>query len=77
MAWMLILLFIVVAVGCCLAGYFLSKKQVNLAFLSIGVDYFQILAIFANSKVSYLKLNLNGPCELGFSSATRVTQKVY
>ncbi len=51
MAWVLILLFIVVALGCCLAGYFLSRKQVNLAFLSIGVDYFQILAIFANSKV--------------------------
>jgi hypothetical protein len=51
MAWVLILLFVVVALGCCLAGYFLSRKQVNLAFLSIGVDYFQILAIFANSKV--------------------------
>ena len=43
-----------VAVGCCLAGYLLSRKQVNLAFLSIGVDYFQILAIFANSKASGL-----------------------
>jgi hypothetical protein len=57
MAWVLILLFVVVALGCCLAGYFLSRKQVNLAFLSIGVDYFQILAIFANSKVGAV-----GPC---------------
>ncbi len=42
LAWVLIVVFVVVAVGCCLIGYVLSRKQVHLAFLSIGVDYFQV-----------------------------------
>ena len=28
------------------AGYVLQKKKFNLAFITIGVDYFQVLAIF-------------------------------
>lgn len=35
------------------AAYYLNRKQVNLGVLSIGVDYFQILAIFARSKVEW------------------------
>jgi hypothetical protein len=42
LAWILIVVFIVAAVGLCLVGYFLSRKQIHLAFLSIGVDYFQV-----------------------------------
>jgi hypothetical protein len=34
-------------------GWFLNRKNVNIAFLSIGVDYFQILAVFANAKVQW------------------------
>jgi hypothetical protein len=40
--WVLIIGFIVVAVLCAVLGYFLNRKSVNIAFLSIGVDYFQV-----------------------------------
>jgi len=43
----------VAAIVLCIAGYFLNKKAVNLAFISIGVDYFQVLAMFANSKIKW------------------------
>ena len=32
-------------------GYWLNKHQVNIAMMSIGVDFFQVLAIFAGSGV--------------------------
>jgi len=51
--WLLIVGFVVAAVMLCVAGYILNKKQVHLAFLSIGVDYFQVLAMFARSKVRW------------------------
>lgn len=50
---LLIAMFIAAAICACIAGYFLNQKAVNMAFLSIGVDYFQILAIFRRSKVSW------------------------
>lgn len=34
-----------------IAGYILNSKHVHLALLSIGMDYFQVLAIFARSNV--------------------------
>ena len=39
-----IILFVVI-------GWYMQDKKVNVAFLSIGVDYFQVLAIFARIKV--------------------------
>ena len=39
--------------GVAIAGYFLNSKGVNLAFLSIGVDFFQVLAMFAAAQVSW------------------------
>jgi hypothetical protein len=33
-------------------GYYLQRAKINLSLVSIGIDYFQVLAIFANSKVS-------------------------
>ena len=41
------------AVVLCAGGYILNKNSVNLAFVSIGVDYFQILALFATSRVTW------------------------
>ena len=35
------------------AGYWLNKRQINLAVISIGVDFFQVLAIFAQSNVRW------------------------
>jgi hypothetical protein len=50
-AWLLILLFFIMAVVLCIGGWLLNRKNVNIAFLSIGVDYFQVLAMFSNAKV--------------------------
>jgi hypothetical protein len=35
------------------AGYWLNKHQVNIAVLSIGVDFFQVLAIFKNLRIAW------------------------
>ena len=37
----------------CVGGWWMQDKQVNVAFLSIGVDYFQVLAIFARIKIRW------------------------
>jgi len=29
------------------------RRKINIAFIAIGIDYFQVLAIFANSKVKW------------------------
>ena len=34
-------------------GYYLQRAKINLAIVSIGIDYFQVLAIFANSKIAW------------------------
>ena len=51
-AWVYILLGVVGLVGGCIAFYYLSKIM-SLALLSIGIDYFQILAMFARSKIKW------------------------
>jgi hypothetical protein len=35
------------------AAYVMQRMNLNLAFMSIGIDYMQVLAIFANSKVNW------------------------
>ncbi len=47
-------MFLIASVLLCIGGWILNRKNVNIAFLSIGVDYFQILAMFANSKVQVM-----------------------
>ena len=42
-------------------GWYMQDKKVNVAFLSIGVDYFQVLAIFARIKVR-TKIKKNKIC---------------
>ena len=37
----------------CIGAWWMEDKKVNVAFLSIGVDYFQILAIFARIPVKW------------------------
>ena len=34
-------------------GYWLNKRHVNLAVVSIGIDFFQVLAIFANLRIQW------------------------
>jgi hypothetical protein len=43
------LLLVVVAMG----GFYLNKKQVNIAVVSIGIDFFQVIAIFATAGVKW------------------------
>ena len=44
-------LFIIAALSA--AGYFLNKYSVNMAFVSIAIDYFQVISIFLNSKIQW------------------------
>ena len=50
-AWLLIIIFIVVALSLAVVVFLLNKYRVNIAFLSIGIDYFQVLSIFKDSRV--------------------------
>lgn len=50
---LLIGLMALAVVAFCVAGWYLQDKKVNVAFLSIGVDYFQVLAIFARIPVKW------------------------
>ena len=47
----IVFILIVVAVGG--LGFVLSKKGVNIAVASIGVDYFQVLAIFSQANITW------------------------
>lgn len=47
MAWLLILGFIVVVIAVAGFGYWATKKKINLVGLAIGVDFLQIVSIFA------------------------------
>lgn len=42
---------VVMLIAC--AGYLLNKRQVNIAVASIAIDYFQVLAIFAQARVAW------------------------
>jgi hypothetical protein len=37
----------------CIGAWWMEDKNINVAFLSIGIDYFQVLAIFARIKISW------------------------
>jgi hypothetical protein len=51
--WALVIGFVLLVMAGGGLAYVLNKKKINLAFISIGVDYFQVIAIFANSKVAW------------------------
>jgi hypothetical protein len=51
--WVLVGGFFVGIVALCIAGYFLSGKQFNVAFISIGIDYIQILALFSRAEIQW------------------------
>lgn len=55
-ALLLIVFFLAGAIALAFTGFFLNRANVNLAFVSIGVDYFQVLALFANSRVQWPQL---------------------
>jgi hypothetical protein len=35
------------------AAYYMSKKNINMAFITIGIDYLQVLAIFSTTQVTW------------------------
>lgn len=51
--WLVVAMFIVGAVAVTLGAWILNKNQVNIGVMSIGIDYFQVLAMFARSKVPW------------------------
>jgi hypothetical protein len=52
-AWMLMVGFGVMAIVGAAVGYQLNKRGASLAFLNIGVDYFQVLALLGKTRVSW------------------------
>jgi hypothetical protein len=45
--------FLLGMVGLCMGCWFLQKKNFNVAFISIGWDYFQVLALFARADIEW------------------------
>ena len=45
--------FLLGMVGLCMGCWFLQKKDFNVAFISIGWDYFQVLALFARADIEW------------------------
>ncbi|NDH69626.1 MAG: hypothetical protein EBY22_17375, partial [Gammaproteobacteria bacterium] len=50
---MLIIGFFLILIFLAGTGYFLNKYNVNMAFVSIAIDYFQVISIFLNSKIQW------------------------
>ncbi|CAE7826972.1 unnamed protein product, partial [Symbiodinium sp. KB8] len=53
LAGLYIALFVIGILVICAGGYWLNKQNINLAFISIGVDYLQVLALFARTKIAW------------------------
>lgn len=51
--WLLVMGFVGIALLAVCFGYVMNKKNMHLAFISIGVDYFQVLAMFGRAKVPW------------------------
>ena len=49
----MIMFFLIMIVVLAAAGYILNRNSVNIAFLSIGIDYFQVLAMFSRSNIAW------------------------
>ena len=50
---MLIVGFLVLVLALAVVGFILNRRSVNIAFLSIGIDYFQVLAMFSRSNIKW------------------------
>lgn len=51
--WLIVVVFVVVAIAAVSAGFVLNSRQANVALVSIGVDYFQVLAMLSRSRVRW------------------------
>ena len=52
-AWLLPLLLGISILGASFAMFIFTKMKVNLAVMSIGIDYFQVLSMFSKAKVRW------------------------
>ena len=52
-AWLLALGLALAVVGVCVGGYIINSKGIRLAAFTIGVDYFQVIALFAGTRVRW------------------------
>lgn len=50
---LLIVAFVALAVGAAGVGYLLNQKGIDVALIQIGVDYMQVLAIFASARIAW------------------------
>ena len=51
--WLLLILMALAIVVFCVVGWWMQDKKINVAFLSIGVDYFQVLGLFARIRIRW------------------------
>jgi hypothetical protein len=51
--WCIVVIFICVFLGALLVGWILQRKEVNVGLMSIGVDYFQVVALFSQTKIDW------------------------
>lgn len=51
--WAVFLGFGLMVIAAATGGYLLNRKGVNIAILSIGIDFFQVIAIIGNSRVQW------------------------
>jgi hypothetical protein len=51
--WALVIGFVLLVTAAGFLGYLMNQKNVNIAVISIGIDFFQVLAIFATSGVKW------------------------
>jgi VCBS repeat-containing protein len=51
--WAVVVIFVLGALVALMVAYTLNRKKVNLALISIGIDYFQIVAMFARTRIRW------------------------
>eukprot|EP01138_Halocafeteria_seosinensis_P013173 gb/GECG01013454.1/.p1 GENE.gb/GECG01013454.1/~~gb/GECG01013454.1/.p1 ORF type:complete len:1419 (+),score=134.27 gb/GECG01013454.1/:1-4257(+) len=52
-AWLLGVVLSVAAIGAIIGGYIINSKNIQLAAFTVGVDYFQVIAMFARTRVQW------------------------
>ena len=48
-----IIIFVLLALGACALSYFLNKAGLDLPLISIGIDYAQVIAVFAQTDIAW------------------------
>ena len=51
--WATVVVFLLIAVFCMTMAYWLNAKNINLALISIGMDWAQVVAMFARTRINW------------------------